>query len=228
MSTLTINSYAFNGRSESTKIEWGNLNTFSERKTSESYYLVDTGGQLGIDVYTSDNYKIMAGFGFYYSLIPFSFTIDSESSFNFSELEPNTPQTAETSLTVTSGAAHGYVVTVKQNHQLEHAGKPNTYIADTIGDNSDITQQQEGIWELNTTYGFGYTLDNLTGTDAAFTTGYKQFPDESNFESPEVIFENVGVTRTSSVRVKYKIIIGALQDAGIYTSKIYYNCTGTF
>lgn len=223
-----INSYAYEGQSESKRIQWGNLNTFSDKKTSESYYLVDTGGQLGNDVYISSNYKIMAGFGFYYSLIPFSFVIDSESSFNFLQLKPNTPQTASTILTVTSGAAHGYVVTVQQNHPLERFGEPGVYIQDVVGDNSDITHQQEGIWELNSTYGFGYTLDNIVGTDAAFTTGYKQFADASNSEPPQVIIENEGVTRTSSARLRYKINIGAMQKAGYYTSIIKYNCTGTF
>lgn len=223
-----INSYAYDGQSENTRIQWGNLNTFSDKKSSESYYLVDTGGQLGNDVYTSSHYKIMAGFGFYYSLIPFSFVIDSENSFNFLELKPNIPQTASTILTVTSGAAHGYVVTVQQNHQLEKSEEPGVYIPDTLGDNSDITYQQEGLWELNSTYGFGYTLDNIIGTDAAFTTGYKQFPDASNSEPPQVIIENEGVTRTSSARLIYKINIGAMQKAGYYTSTIKYNCTGTF
>lgn len=223
-----INSYAYEGVSETKRIEWGNLNTFSERKTSETFYLVDTGGQLGIDVYTSANYKIMAGFGFYYSLIPFTFQIDSETSFNFLQLKPNHPQTATSILNVTSGAAHGYTVTVKQNHQLEKVDKPSTFIQDTIGDNSDITHLQEGLWASNTTHGFGYTLDNLVGTDAVFTTGYRQFADESNNEQPVIIVENTGVTRTSSVRVGYKINIGGSQEAGYYTSKIYYNCTGTF
>lgn len=223
-----LNTFAYEGSSETKRIQWGNLNTFSDKKESESYYMVDTGGQVGNDVYISNNYKIMAGFGFYYSLIPFNFTIDSELNFNFLQLKPNVPQTASTTLTVTSGAAHGYVVTAQQNHQLERFGEPGVYILDIEGDNSDITHQQEGMWELNTTHGFGYTMENLVGTDAVFTAGYRQFADASNLEPPQIIIENSGVTRTSSAKVKYKINIGAMQKAGFYTSKISYNCTGTF
>jgi hypothetical protein len=225
---LEMPTLAYQGRSESTKIEWGNLNTFSGRKISESFYLVDTGGQLGVEVFTSENHIIYAGFGYFYSLIPFTFTIDSQTSFDFASLKPNIPQTATTDLHVTSGAAHGYIVTIEQSHQLEKLDKPGTYIPDTSGDNSDVTYMDEGIWQLNSTPGFGYTLMNLNGTDATFTSGYRQFPDQSNLEQAQAVIENSGVTRGSSVRVEYKIIIDGAQDAGFYNTQIKYDCIGTF
>jgi hypothetical protein len=229
LSTIFVTqTFAYEARSESNKIDWGNLNSFSGRKTSENYYLVDSGGQLGIDVYTSENYIVYAGFAYYYSLIPFTFTIDSQSSFNFASLQPNTPQTATTDLTVTSGAAHGYVVTVYEEYPLRLGDDPTNYIPDVTGDNGDITDEQEGMWNQNTTHGFGYTLSNLVGSDAVFTNGYKQFADISNSEDPQTIIENSGITRESSVRVEYKLNVGSEQKSGFYNTKINYRCTGTF
>jgi hypothetical protein len=219
---------AYTARSENTELQWGNMNVFSERSDSETYYMVDTGGQLGIDVYSSENYKIMAGFGYYYSIIPFSFVIDSETSFDFPSLRAGVPQTATSEITVTSGAAHGYVVTAYQNHQLEKSTDPGMYIEDTIGDNDDITHDSEGIWELNTTPGFGYTLNNIVGTDATFTNGYRQFADLSNSEQPQPILENTGITRTSTVEIEYKLNIDSSQKSGFYYNNINYKCSGTF
>jgi hypothetical protein len=222
------NTYAFSAISETRRLGWASVNTFAGQSYSESYHMIDTGGQIGVQVYESQNYKIMAGFGYYYSLIPFSFTIDSPTQFNFEELESGTPQMAYTDLMVTSGAAHGYVVTVYQTHQLEKTGMAGYYIEDTVGDNEDVTHTQEGMWEFNTTYGFGYRLNNLEGTDAVFTTGYRRFADISEGEEPQVIMQNSGVTRDSAVRLHYKINVKPLQEAGYYSNSIIYRCTGTF
>jgi hypothetical protein len=226
---LSSNStYSFEAISESAKLGWGSINNFADTSSSESFYMIDTGGQLGTDVYTSENYKILAGFGYYYSLIPFSFTIDSPTSFNFSSLVNNVPQMAYTDLVVSSGAAHGYVVTVYETKRLENTDTPGQYIEDTVGDNSDITYTQAGMWELSTTYGFGYRMSNLVGTDATFTSGYKQFADISNGEDPQPIMQNNGVTRSSSARLYYKVNIGSMQDSGYYGNGIVFRCTGTF
>lgn len=226
---LSSNStYSFEAISESAKLGWGTVNNFADRSSSESFSMIDTGGQLGVDVYTSENYKILAGFGYYYSLIPFSFTIDSPTSFNFSSLVAGVPQMAYTDLLVSSGAAHGYVVTVYQTNQLESTYSAGEYIEDTLGDNGDITYTQAGMWELSTTYGFGYRMSNLVGTDATFTSGYKQFADISNSEEPQVIMQNSGVTRDSSARLYYKVNVGSMQDSGFYENGIIFRCTGTF
>ncbi|MGI6423114.1 MAG: hypothetical protein ACOX0X_00640 [Candidatus Dojkabacteria bacterium] len=220
--------FSFSAISESKKLGWGTVSNFGDKSTSESFYIVDTGGQLGTDIYTSENYRIMSGFGYFYSLIPFSFTIDSPVSFNFAELTKDTPQMAYTDLVVSSGAAHGYVVVVSQDKQLENVDIPGRYIEDTLGDNQDITHTNAGIWELNTTYGFGYRMSNLQGTDATFTTGYKQFADLSNSEVAQVVMQNSGVTRTSSTRLYYKVNVGSAQDSGFYRNSIFFKCTGTF
>lgn len=220
-------SKAFDAQSENYKLDWGNLNDFSGKKGSTNYSLVDTGGQIAPGLYESSNYKAMAGFEYLYSIIPFTFTI-SNSSIDFATLTPNTPKTDTTDLTVTSGAAHGYEVTASENNQLQNLAYPETYIEDTRGDNLDITYINNGVWNLNTTYGFGYTLANLVGTDAVFTTNYKQFADESISEADQIIMNNAGVTEESKVQVTYKINIGATQESGTYQNKIKYICTGTF
>ena len=73
-----------------------------------------------------------------------------------------------------------------------------------------------------------YTLANITGTDAEFTSGYKQFSDESNSEPEQIVMNNIGITQGSEVQVTYKINIGATQESGTYQNRIKYICTGTF
>lgn len=219
--------FAFEAQSDNYKLDWGNLNDFSGRKSSNSYNLVDTGGQIAPGLYESANFKALSGFEYLYSIIPFSFTI-SNSSIDFGTLSPQTPKTDTTDLTVTSGAAHGYQVTALENNELQHLGYPSVYIEDTRGDNLDITYTNNGIWNLSTTYGFGYNLSNLVGTDAAFTSGYKQFADESSSEPAQVVMSNAGVTRESKVQVIYKVNISSTQQAGSYQNRVKYICTGTF
>ncbi|KKP69439.1 hypothetical protein A2X44_02780 [candidate division CPR3 bacterium GWF2_35_18] len=218
---------AFEAQSENFRLDWGNLNDFAGQKSSDNYSLVDTGGQIAPGLYESDGFKAMIGFEYLYSIIPFTFTI-SNSAIDFGTLSIDTPKTDTTNLIVTSGAAHGYQVTASENNQLDNLAYPGTYIEDTRGDNLDITYLNNGDWNINTTYGFGYTLANITGTDAEFTSGYKQFSDESNSEPEQIVMNNIGITQGSEVQVTYKINIGATQESGTYQNRIKYICTGTF
>ena len=215
---------AFEAQSQNYKLTWGNLNDFSGNKSSANYNLTDTGGQTAPGLYQSANYKTMAGFEYLYSIIPFSFSL-SNNNIDFGTLSPNSPKTDTTDLTVSSGAAHGYKVTVRENHQLQRQGETGVYIQDATGDNSDITYQNAGAWNLNSTYGFGYTLANIIGTDAVFSSGYKQFADESITEEPQSIMQKNGVARESKVQLTYKVNVNALQEAGTYQNIITYICT---
>ena len=74
----------------------------------------------------------------------------------------------------------------------------------------------------------GYTLSNITGTDAVFTSGYRSFADESCVESPVVVMSRNGVTSTSEVQVGYKVNISNVQESGQYQNVVTYVATGTF
>lgn len=218
---------AFDMESTGYKVQMGNFNFTAGEKSSDTYILRDTAGELAPGQSDSDTYTVLAGFEYVASIIPFSLTI-SNTQVNFGTLSAGTPKTDTTDLTVSSGAAFGYKVTAIENNQLKLIPSVATYIVDTVGDNTDITPTNQGAWALSTTVGFGYSLANLTGTDAVFTSGYRQFADDSSSESPVNVMLKSGVTRESKVQVTYKVNINATQAAGNYENKITYILTGTF
>lgn len=224
---VTPSVFSFEAESENFRLQMGNFNYAAGEKTSSSYQLRDTGGELAPGQSTSTNYTVKAGFEYVATIIPFTFTI-SNNSIAFGTLSPQTPKTDTTDLTVTSGAAYGYQVTNQADSQLQNTAYPTVFINDVTGDNEDITHTQEGTWSQNTTYGFGYTLSNTTGTDAVFTSGYRAFADESNSESPAAVMSKNGVTKESEVQLTYKVNISGTQEAGNYQNTITYIATGTF
>ena len=218
---------AFDMQSTGYKVQMGNFNFTAGEKSSDNYQLRDTAGELSPGQSDSDTYTMLAGFEYVASIIPFSLTI-SNTAVDFGTLSSGVPESDTTDVTVTSGAAFGYKVTAIENSQLKLVPSVATYIVDTVGDSSDITPTNQGAWALNITVGFGYTLANLTGTDAVFTSGYRQFADASSSESPVNIMLKNGVTRESKVQVTYKVNIDGTQAAGNYENKIAYILTGTF
>lgn len=215
-------------RSTSYRIQMGNLDYTAGTKSSDTYQLRDTAGEFAPGLYTgASNYILKAGFEYVSSIIPFTFTISND-AINFGTLSAQTPVTGTTDLTVTIGAAYGYKVTARQDHQLQNQTYPAVFIPDTVGDSADITTTNQGVWALTTTKGFGYTLANLTGTDAVFTSNYRAFADASLSESPVNVMYKNGVTSESKVRVTYKANILATQESGVYQNTITYIVTGTF
>jgi len=93
-----------------------------------------------------------------------------------------------------------------------------------------------------TTYGFGYSLQNSSGTDAKFewddntpVTGYKakQFPNNTEsstqyIDSNAEVMYNAGPVSGSSVYVCYRLNISAVQEPGLYFNKVRYTATATF
>jgi len=151
----------------------------------------------------------------------------TSSAIDFGTLASNTPKTGSQRLSASTNAAGGYAVTAEENHPLQSGS--NT-IPDVIGDDGTITQVIAGPWTFATTYGFGYGLANVPGfgTDATFTSGYKQFADKSATESEQAVMTNTGPVTNSQVDVKYKLNIGSTQPAGTYQNTVTYIATGNF
>jgi sugar lactone lactonase YvrE len=149
----------------------------------------------------------------------------TDSNINFGVAVAGTTKTGSHRLAVTTSAVNGYFVTAE-------ADRPPTsgsnQIADVTGDYGDITETTAGDWNNAFTYGFGYTLANWTGSDAVFTSGYRQFADRSAAKAAQVIMANDGPTAGSQVDVVYKLIISPTQPSGVYTNTITYIATGNF
>ncbi len=221
---------AFTMTNDNWKIDFGNLNMTSGKKSGANYTLTDTVGQIAPGLYTGTNYSVRAGFQYIYSIIPFRFTI-SNTNINFGTLTATNPVTRTNTLTVSNGSAFGYSVTAFENHQLLNP-PTGQLIPDTACDNGLCTENVSAQWTNTLTYGFGYRCDDVVGTDCSsdFSTSnyYKQFADLSNNESPGTVMSGTNVGRSKQAQITYKVNISGTQAAGQYSNVITYIATPTF
>lgn len=154
---------------------------------------------------------------------------------------PNTAYNMAQLLTVSTNSTSGYAVTTEENGVLSIDGLGSTTIANTTcgatpctsGGTADPTPRE---WTDYTTYrGLGYSLENVSGTDAKF-----QYSDSSRTfnaapfyitgasSGPPTIMSNSAPVSTSQVRVCYQIAVAGTQQAGYYINKLTYIATPTF
>ena len=156
----------------------------------------------------------------------------------------------EQQLTISTNAASGYKVYAEENDQMGKDGVACTgatadesvdCIKDTVCDGTGCTHQTYRDWgsDPNSYPGFGYSLANVSGSDALFlyntsaaTFNTKQFADQEASESRSAstahLMVNTGPVDSSSIYVCYRIDITGTQPAGYYFNKIKYTAVPTF
>jgi len=218
-------------RSSDYELQMPNLNFSAGNVSSTNYKLGFTGGQNMPGEYSTTGYKLLAGFWYIKTIIPFSFSI-SNTVIDFGVLSAGVPATATTTLQVSAGGAGGYQVTVFENHPLL-VDSTGAMIPDTTGDNGDITESNAGLWAQNTTYGFGYTLygDDVPSpfpSAPPLSSYFKQFANLTQSETPQVIMSSNSVGKNKTATLVYKINVSATQPAGRYHNIITYIATPSF
>lgn len=156
----------------------------------------------------------------------------------------------EQQLTISTNAGSGYKVYAEENDQMGKDGVVCTgstadesvdCIKDTVCDGTGCTHQTLRDWGVdpNSYPGFGYSLANVSGTDALFlyndsaaVFNTKQFADQEASESRSAatahLMVNANPVDASSVYVCYRIDITGTQPAGYYYNKIKYTAVPTF
>ena len=232
LSALAFPVYAF---AQSLDVGNDTIDQMGQEKESDNYKVNDALGQTTSGEITGTNFKIQSGV-MYYDLIPLSFTI-SNTVVDFGTLTPKTPETGSSDITVITNSPEGYKVTAYEQtpFQLKNVtGTTRVPYGSANGDDlpfNSITESGEGTWtDYNTEFGFGFTLTNLFGTDATFTSGYREFADYSFAETPQEIMTKNGSTPETgaSARVTYQVNVEDLQPAGTYENTIVYILTATF
>ena len=212
--------------SENYRIQMPNFNSGAGIPSSSGYRLDTTVGQTAAGLYTSTGYLVRSGFQYIHSIIPFSFSI-SDFLISFGTLIPDTPSTLTSTLTVSSGGAGGYSVTAVENDSLKTT--TGTAIPDTTCDAGTCTETSATVWNLDTTYGFGY---NMTGDDipADFidSTYYRHFANSTVSELPQVVMGNVNVGRDRTATITFKANVSGTQAAGNYQNNILFTAIPSF
>lgn len=165
-----------------------------------------------------------------------------------------THNTAQT-LTVSTNANSGYKVYIEENDQLGRNGNTCTgaapsageytfsagiCIRDTLCGASACSHTTSADWTDMATYvGWGYSLANVSGTDAKFLynessrtfsakTPADQEASEIRSDTNAEIMTNSGPVSGSSVYACYRIAISGTQPAGYYYNKVKYTAVATF
>jgi len=218
-------------KSENYEITWPNLNMAAGGSTSPGYKMGITTGQTSPGLYTSTGYKVRAGFQYIHSIIPFYFKI-SPWALNFGTLTTEVLTNEQSlTLTVNSGSAGGYQITVQENDPLTSTALYT--IPDTTCDPGDTcTHTDAGTWTQTTTYGFGY---NMSGTDVPSEFSgdkFKNFPDAPG-ESPVKVMgltpgEGHQAERGKEAVMKARINISNIQAAGFYQNILSFTAIPTY
>lgn len=156
----------------------------------------------------------------------------------------NTFYNAAQQLTVSTNAPGGYSVKVEENDQMGKegkvctgatAGEADNCIKDTTCDGGTCSQTTSGEWVTATNNGLGYSLSNVSGTDASFlynesarSFSTKQFADQEVPETKQNVMSNAGVVNGSSACVLYRMSVSGTQPAGYYYNKVKYTASAIF
>lgn len=210
------------------RIESANIEIAGGNKSSSSYKLADTVGQLAAGQYSSTGYVVKAGFQYLHSIIPFRFSI-SNININFGILVPGTPSTATTNLAVYFGGAGQYQVTAIEEGSLKT--QSGNVIPDTScnGGANTCNESLAKIWTSTAAYGFGYSMSgNDIPADFTDSTYYRPFPDRTAAESPATVMTSVNVGKNRSSTVTFKTNISSIQPAGSYQTVINFVATPSY
>jgi len=151
---------------------------------------------------------------------------------------------AAQTVTVSTNAVSGYTVKISENDQMgrngitctgANAGEAQNCIQDTTCGPTACSETTSQDWTSTSYYGMGYSLANVSGTDAAFTYNEssrtfstKQFADLEASESQQTIMSKSTPAASSQVYVCYRLNISTTQPAGYYFNRIAYTATATF
>lgn len=141
-------------------------------------------------------------------------------------------------LTVSTNSDGGYTLYAEEDDELGLDGANSPFIPDTTCDGAACTHVTPGDWNTATIYGFGYSLQNVSGTDAQFeyndsgTFYSKSFANQTTGDARDdsgaEIMSNAGPVSGSSAYVCYRLNVSGVQEAGTYFNKVKYTAVPSF
>ncbi|MDR0463264.1 MAG: hypothetical protein LBG64_03540 [Pseudomonadales bacterium] len=163
----------------------------------------------------------------------------------FGNISPTMFRNAAQRISISTNAAHGYVVTASATDQLSLGGEgcpgdgSPTCINDFMSTNDPGTTS---LWDDMDQRGFGFTLGTAIGpiyidaedvehqASSAFTIsdGFRRFANRSINEDPQIIMSNTSSTNGDVVDICYRILPSANIVPGNYENSIIFTATATF
>jgi hypothetical protein len=214
--------FADNMESDSYKIQFGNFNMASGKRSGDTYILSDTMGGLAVGPYGqygSSSYFIGSGFQYVYQIDYFSFSI-SKLSIELGELFANSFKTDSHTISITTSSAGGYGVYAFENHPLRMLTSSDIII-DTSCDLNDCDETTAASWTDPSKAGFGF---NASGDDVSSdfvnTNYFRQFANNEASEAMQLIMGSSDVALDRTATISYKASMPGEQAAGNYQTSI--------
>lgn len=208
--------------SESFVVTFGNFNVTSGEKSSSTYDLTDTVGQVANGPYGQyglSGYFVGGGFQYIYQIDTFSFRI-TDVTVELGELAPNTHAIAAHDLIINTKGAGGYYIYAYEKNPLRHvSGSPD--IPDTSCNAGTCSISSAAIWNNTAVPGFGY---NMSGNDVPpdfIDTNYFR-PFGIGFSQMQIVMSSSNIANNRTATVTYKAGASGSQAAGDYTTTVSY------
>lgn len=211
--------------SDSYIIQFGNFNVTSGEKSSTSFSVTDTVGQVGAGpygAYGSSSFFLGAGFQYIYQISDFSFII-SDINMELGTLTPGAFSSDSHTLTISTRGAGGYTVYAYELHELRHISTPAYTIPDTACDSSSCTISSAGLWTNTSTTGFGYNVNgDDVPSDFLDASHYRPFANDEESDPMQVVMSSTNVASNKQSTVTYKANVSGSQAAGNYETAVVY------
>jgi hypothetical protein len=111
----------------------------------------------------------------------------TKGTLTFSELQPNRPLTASTTIQIQEQTVNGYQISIFQEKPLSTFS--GNFLKNTSCD-SPCTAYSASKWSSNSTYGIGYTATGNVSEDFKNGTNYRPFAISTKNELPALIAAN--------------------------------------
>lgn len=194
----------------------------SGEKSSASYNLTDTVGQIAPGEYSGTGYVVKSGFQYIYPFRSLSLKL-SKITIDLGELTPDTFSSDDHTIIVDTDGAGGYSVQTFEYHPLRLQSGSDT-IPDTTCDTGTCTESVAQAWTDPENYGFGFNIDgDDVESDFVSTNYYRQFADISNAETMQTIMSGTGINTNRNATVTYKVSASGGQAAGLYETTVVYS-----
>lgn len=184
---------------------------------SITYQINDTGNGYGGNIASSTNVTQCNGGSFTTGVATSPYAVPFGSVLNM-----ETFCRAAQSHYVVTNAADGFTLTVLSDGPLSTLGGGNT-IANGSCDGA-CTTTSSGAWTTASNNGFAYTLGNITGSEAAFTSNFRIFDNSL----ARTVMSKASPTNASRTAMCYQLSVDATQTTGYYFNKLYYVATPLF
>lgn len=211
-------------QSESYVIQMGNFNMTSGTKSSDSFTLTDTVGELTPGEFNSDGYTVLSGFQYIYALPEFNFRI-LLIAINLGSQNANTFSTASHELSISTRAG-GYTILARAQHELSKAS--GDVIPFTECDSAcTISAAQPWINPYN--HGLGFNVSGAhASADFATADYFRPFANADLGEDAQVIAAHSSIVKDDILTVTYQLSVSESQAAGIYGTVVDYTAVPNY